>query len=415
MTLIPACLALAMASPGRCEGVNPSRADYTLHKGLSYSSADPNLKLDLFLPRKAPRPLPCVIVIQGGGFKAQDGQRYRHMAEYLANHGFAAALIAYRGLPGHTYRDTIADVKAAVRFVRRRSGDYGIGPDRMGAVGGSAGATLAALLAVTGDDKEFDVKGGDAERSSRIQAAVGIAGVYDFVARFTEERQRSIQPRMETKFKTNGEWIGSPFAPTDKDWLNASPINHVDAQDPPILLLHSKDDRTVPWMQSQDMYERMRKAGIASEIEISERGGHGGPRSAKKSMIAFFKKVLVERDASPNAEKRNLTTIKYALKPFRTFEIVGTEIKGIKMEALPEAIRRHQKQHPGVVYELYAEVKCVPETSDEIISKIRSAGVTLKHYWAPVSDVDLQSVPGKYGYGHVDILEQSTLRKRGHY
>jgi len=45
------------------------------------------------------------------------------------------------------------------------------------------------------------------------------------------------------------------------------------------------DDPTVPWMQSRHMYETMKKAGIASEIELSETGGHGGPANAKESMI----------------------------------------------------------------------------------------------------------------------------------
>ncbi len=96
-------------------------------------------------------------------------------------------------------------------------------------------------------------------------------------------------------------------------------------------------------------------------------------------------------------------TIKYTSE--RTFEFVGTDIECIDLDELSKALTKYQKKHPGEVFELYASVKCVPETSDNIISAIRATGVTLKHYWAPVS-VDIQATPGKYGAGHVDIIDR---------
>jgi acetyl esterase/lipase len=233
------------------------------------------------------------MVIQGGAFKSQDGQGFRPFAEHLAREGLGAALVAYRGRPGHTYLDTMADIKAAVRFVRKISGDHGIAPERIGAMGRSAGATLALLLAVSGDVEEFEGHGGNAGFSSLIQAAVGIAGVYDFTARFTEEEQISVQPELDTKIKSNSEWIGAPFSPEDEHWLRASAVNHVSSETPPILLMHSKDDRVVPWMQSRDMHTTLREAGIPSRIQLSDTGRHAGPPNARERMVAFFRKVLV--------------------------------------------------------------------------------------------------------------------------
>jgi len=259
--------------------------------------------MDLYLPEDTTKAVPCVIVIQGGGFRAQDGQRFRPFAEYLAENGFAAALIAYRGQPEHTYQVTIADIKAAVRFVRKISSKYGINPNRIGAMGRSAGATLAALLAVTGGIVELEGDGGHSQFSSRIQAAVGISGVYDFVARFTVKEQTSIQPKLEMKLKSNSEWIGVPFSPANEHWLRASPINHIDSKDPPILLIHSKNDQTVPWMQSRNMHKAMMRVGIKSEIELCKTGGHAGPPNAKELMVVFFRKVLVEQDSPVDEAK----------------------------------------------------------------------------------------------------------------
>ena len=128
---------------------------FTVHKQLPFTSAPEQLTLDLYIPKGVKGPVPCIMVIQGGGFKAQNGQKFKPYAEYLAQHNFAAALISYRGLSKHTYRDTIADTKAAVRYVRSVSEQYGINSDKIGAMGRSAGGTLAVLLAVTGDVKDL--------------------------------------------------------------------------------------------------------------------------------------------------------------------------------------------------------------------------------------------------------------------
>lgn len=295
--------AAAYIAPEDSKGLD---MEFTLHKGLVYSSLTQKLTMDLFIPEGDTLAVPCVIVIQGGGFRSQDGQRFLPFAEHLANNGFAAALIAYRGRPDHTYQNTISDIKAAVRFVRKISEDYNISTDKIGAMGRSAGATLAALLAVTGEVEEFEGDGGHENFSSRIQAAVGISGVYDFPARYSSKEQRSLQPKLDEKKMSNSEWIGAPFSSTSEHWLRASAINHIDPEDPPMLLIHSKNDRTVPWLQSQDMYKTMIEAGISSDIEISEDGGHGGPANAKELMVTFFRKVLVEQGAALNIGKQHL-------------------------------------------------------------------------------------------------------------
>ena len=249
--------------------------DVTIRKGLPYSETIPSLTLDLYRPSDSSGSLPCVVVIQGGGFSAQTGEKFHPFAERLAAEGFVAALIAYRGRPDHEYRDTVSDTKTAVRFLKRYSDEFGIDPDRMGAMGRSAGATLVALLALTDDEDVWRSDPSHSQYSSRIKAGVGYAGVYDFVARFEDKDQLALQPNAKAKIASNAEWIGESYSRSGPKWLEASAANHLDQRDPVLLLLHCKDDATVPWQQSRDLFEGIRKLALPVELELYEQGGHG--------------------------------------------------------------------------------------------------------------------------------------------
>lgn len=294
--ILPAFLACGiLPGPLVAEHTSSVNKHFVVQEGLLFSETAPELTLDLYLPTETTEATACVLVIQGGGFRPQNGQRFRPFATYLAEHGFAAALISYRGRPDHKYRDTIADTKAAVRFIREVSGQYNIDPDRIGAMGRSAGGTLAALLAVTGDMKELEGSVGHSKFSSRIQAAVAFAGVFDFIQRFTDPQQIDLQPRHESKIQSNGEWIGAPFSPENEHWRKASAATHVDKDDAPILFIHCKDDATVPWIQSREMHERMTAEGIPSAVKYYDTGGHGfrGLGDAPMAeMVRFFRERL---------------------------------------------------------------------------------------------------------------------------
>jgi len=133
-----------LAAAGVVEaGGGQAEANFTVQKGLVFARGDRELTLDLYRPQNPSDPLPCVIVIQGGGFRTQDGQRFRPFVERLAKNGFTAALISCRGRSDHEYRDTLANLDSAVRFIRTHSGEYGIDSDRIGTMGLSAGARLA--------------------------------------------------------------------------------------------------------------------------------------------------------------------------------------------------------------------------------------------------------------------------------
>lgn len=271
-----------------------SSTTFIVQSGIPFSKSAGELTLDLYLPLPEPDAglLPCVVVIQGGGFYSQDGQRFRPFAVNLAESGFAAALISYRGLPEHGYEDTLRDVRTAVRFVRKHSGKYGIDAGRIGAMGRSAGATLAMLQGLAGDSRVQPTDEELADVSSRIHAVAAISGVYDFISRFTDEAQTASQPNLENKFKSSGAWVGTPFSVHDHNWRAVSAVHHIHPAAPPCLLIHCKDDTVVPWMQSCDLHRVLTQAGVPSELHTPDQGGHEGPESMYSDMVAFFNKWL---------------------------------------------------------------------------------------------------------------------------
>ncbi len=111
----------------------------------------------------------------------------------------------------------------------------------------------------------------------------------------------------------------------------------------------------------------------------------------------------VNTDATPAP----LTTIRYTDDAAAPFQISGSELKAHSLPQLKLLLVEHQRSHAGSQYELLAELKNSGDREREIIEIFHSAGVVLRHYWAPVSDISLQPEPGKYGSGHVDVLDAS--------
>ena len=264
-----------------------------VHRDLVFSNTPSGpLLLDLYVPENASGPLPTIVAIPGGGFKTQSRAKFAAEARRFAEAGFVAASIGYRGVPDHTFATTVHDTKAAVRFLRAQAEHYPIDPRRIGAFGQSAGGHLSQMLAVSAGDAAMEGEGGHPEFSSRVQAAVSYAGVSDFISRLKEGGHQGA--RRDERRESNGRWIGVPFSAESPVWQAASPINYLSHDDPPLLLVHSKDDGVAPFQQSVQMYETMKPMQPYTELLLFEEGGHGIRTSkvigdeAWAATIAFF-------------------------------------------------------------------------------------------------------------------------------
>jgi acetyl esterase/lipase len=227
---------------------------------------DEALRADLALPAVGDGPFPAVVCLHGGGWVGGDRKQMGQTIEVLARRGYVGVAPDYRLAPAHPWPACVEDCKAAVRWLRASAGRYRINPERIGAVGLSAGGHLACLLGVTGPADGLEGTAGHLDRPSKVQAVVSFAGPTDLTAEalWTDEvLKRNLVPL-----------FGGPPRSKPDDYRKASPAHYRPRTPPPFLLVHGSADRVVPPGQAQALAERLREAGGVARVLVLEGEGH---------------------------------------------------------------------------------------------------------------------------------------------
>ncbi|MBD8873701.1 alpha/beta hydrolase [Rhodanobacter sp. DHB23] len=231
--------ALNVTSADRGLGVHPDIVfDPELH-----------LALDIYAPRGAHN-LPVVVFFYGGSW--QDGKRqwYRWMGEALARRGLVVAIPDYRKYPQVRMAGFMSDASHAVEWVHAHAADYGGDPRVLFLMGHSAGAHMAALLATDGRWLE-----GVGLRPDRLAGFIGLAGPYDFLP------------------LTEPAYVGM-FGASPQAQVRSQPVNFVDGDEPPMLLLQRMTDRYVAPKNACSLASRMRAHGEPVEVHLYPGIGH---------------------------------------------------------------------------------------------------------------------------------------------
>ncbi len=123
-------------------------AAFTQERDVAYGEGDPRQVLDVYLPEACPEAgCPAVVFIHGGGWTRGDKRGYGAVANAYTARGAAFIAANYRLAPAHTHPALIEDVAAAVAWTFENAGALGVDRARIGVMGHSAGAHLAALAA----------------------------------------------------------------------------------------------------------------------------------------------------------------------------------------------------------------------------------------------------------------------------
>lgn len=242
-----------------------------LHAKLDVTYAcysDRNLEMDIYRPKNAWGELPAIVCIHGGGWAKGNRTSHAKVAQALAARGYVAATISYRLSGEAPFPAAIHDCKAAVRFLRANHKEYGLDEKRIGAIGLSAGGHLTALLATSGGVNELEGGGGNAGTSAAIQAAVPMGAQTDLLsARNREVSASEDRGRIWRQFLT-GSQSESP-----DNYRLASPLNHLDKNDPPCLFITGGNDD--PSTHAKLFRRRMTELNLPADIIVIPDAPHG--------------------------------------------------------------------------------------------------------------------------------------------
>jgi acetyl esterase/lipase len=226
-------------------------------------------KLDLYVPAEPKGPL--IVWIHGGGWRAGTKDGPPGLAMVAA--GFTVASVEYRFSQDAIFPAQIEDCKAAIRWLRAHSKDYGYDPKRVAVWGASAGGHLTAMLAVTGQVRDFDV-GENLDQSSAIQCAVDLFGPSDFPAYDPSLPTPMVQ--RENPDSVIAQLLGGPVSQKMELAKRASPVTWVTKDAAPMLIMQGTNDPLVPVDQSKRLAEKLKAAGAEVTLDIIEGAGHGG-------------------------------------------------------------------------------------------------------------------------------------------
>lgn len=235
--------------------------------------------LDLYLPDSS-TPAPVVIWVHGGGWDA--GDKKNSPARRLVDRGYAVASINYRYSRHAIFPAQIHDVKAAVRFLRANAGEYNLDPDRFAAWGASAGGHLVALLGVSGGIGELEGDLGDhRDVPSNVQAVIDWFGA-------SELRKPDELPLNNNRIKL----LGGRSEEKPELAALASPLAFVSPGDPPFLIMHGDQDKTVDLEHSIRLERALREANVPVTLIVLPGAGHGGDRFQEPPMQAAVDEFL---------------------------------------------------------------------------------------------------------------------------
>ena len=228
---------------------------------------DTALLLDLHTPSGVKQP-PLIVYVHGGAWRA--GSKSDVPIAGLLDHGFAIASVDYRLSTQARFPAQIHDIKAAIRFLRAKASSFGINTEKIAIIGSSAGGHLAALTGVTNGHRELEGRVGDhLDQSSDVSAIVSFYGASNLESILGQSTEFGLTVRIPALKLLLGDLPEKVPALAKL----ASPVAHLDKQDPPLLLLHGDADPQMPPAQSVEFQKAYQSKVRLITLPGSKHGG----------------------------------------------------------------------------------------------------------------------------------------------
>jgi acetyl esterase/lipase len=214
--------------------------------------------------------LPLLVWVHGGAWRSGTKES---IPRQLITTEFAVASLDFRQSTDAPFPANVHDIKAAVRFLRAKASVYGFRPDRIAIAGSSSGGHLATLVGVTNDHKELEGSVGDyLNQSSSVQAIVDYYGATNLMTILAQSTPHGLSVREPALKLLLGDLPDKVPALA----ALASPVNHVNAKDPPLLILHGDQDPQMPINQAHEIVGKYKEGRLEVTFEVVYGSAHGG-------------------------------------------------------------------------------------------------------------------------------------------
>ncbi|HEX6066905.1 MAG TPA: Ig-like domain-containing protein [Longimicrobiales bacterium] len=238
-------------------------------------------KMDVFYPPAGtPTPFPVLMFIHGGGWIAGDKTSDVGRQDFprFTRRGYLVVSINYR-LGANLFPVYVEDAKCAIRHLRANASFYRLDPQRFGVWGHSAGGHIAALTALT-DPGVWEGTGGYPGLSSQVKAVVTYEAPFDLTGG-AQDFETTVIGDIDRVFGARK--------------VEASPINYVTANDPPVMIVHGTLDQSIYMPQAQKMYDRLVATGVTVRFLKVTNGGHYLTAPAKSGTTASPDRLTISR------------------------------------------------------------------------------------------------------------------------
>ena len=223
----------------------------------------------------------AVIVAPGGAYsRIVLDKEAAEMARWLNPYGVTVLLMQYR-LPGEGHVNgadvPLEDAQRAVRLVRQNAKEWGLDPNKIGFLGGSAAGHMAASLGAEFDKKVYAPLDDADKLSARPDFLLLLYPVISMAEKTTHLESRT-------------NLLGKD--PTPEQIKAYSPDLHVTKASPPTFIVFAQDDPVVPPENSLRYCNALKQQGVPCSLHSYREGGHGfGIRDARQLPVSEWPKL----------------------------------------------------------------------------------------------------------------------------
>lgn len=234
------------------------------------------LTLDVFQPAPTNNGCAILFMVSGGFFSSHEAIN-PGFYKPLLDRGYTVFTVVHGSQPRFVIPEIVQDIHRAVRFVRHNAARWSVDPNKFGITGGSAGGHLSLTMGTQGGPGKSDAKDPVDRESSAVQAVAcffppsdylnwGAPGVDAVGVGPLEKFKPAFGPRSDTA--ESRQVYGKEI----------SPLNFVNSNLPPTLIIHGDADKLVPIQQAEIFVKGAKKAG-APQVKLIVREGkdHGWP------------------------------------------------------------------------------------------------------------------------------------------